>query len=165
VTIRPAQPRDAHAIAAIHTEGIEGRGATFQTGLQTAEAVRGWFAGRGPFLVAEGESGVVGWARVGEYSDFLPYAGVGEFAIYVTAAARGQGLGRELLAALCEAAERDGRYKLVGKIFPENEGSLAICRVCGFREVGVHRRHGVLDGTWRDVTIVERLLGPGAEER
>lgn len=164
MTIRPAEPRDAPAIAAIHTEGIEGRGATFQTEPQDAEIVRAWLDGRGPFLVAEAGGDVVGWARVGDYSEFPPYADVGEFAIYVTAAARGRGIGRTLLEELCQVAERDGRYKIVGKIFPDNEGSMGLCRTCGFVEVGVHRRHGRLDGRWRDVAVVERLLGPAKED-
>ncbi|MGH3017952.1 MAG: GNAT family N-acetyltransferase [Gaiellaceae bacterium] len=47
---------------------------------------------------------------------------------------------------------------VVSRIFPENEASLALCRSVGFREVGVYRRHAKLDGEWRDVVIVERLL-------
>jgi L-amino acid N-acyltransferase YncA len=164
VTVRPAQPRDAAAIAAIHNEGIAGRGATFQTEPQTEEVVRERLEGRGPFLVAERDSEVVGWASVGPYSDSPPYADVGEFAIYIAAAARERGVGRALLEALCDAAERDGRYKLIGRIFPDNAGSVALCRACGFREVGVHRRHGRLDGRWRDVLVVERLLGPAREQ-
>ena len=55
--------------------------------------------------------------------------------------------------------ERRGLWKLVSRVFPENEASLALCRSLGFREVGVYRRHAQLDGEWRDVVIVERLLG------
>ena len=157
--IRPAEPRDVEAIAAIHAQGIAGRRATFQTEPLTGQDVRPWLDGRGPLLVAEEDGEVVAWASVGDYSDFPPYADVGEFAIYVADRAQRQGLGRRLLEALCEAAERDGRYKLVGKVFTHNEASLVLCRACGFREVGVHRRHGTLDGVWRDVVIVERLLG------
>jgi len=72
-------------------------------------------------------------------------------------------LGRELLEALCEASERAGRFKLVGKLFADNEASRALCRACGFAEVGVHRRQGQLEGRWRDVLVVERLLSPAKE--
>jgi phosphinothricin acetyltransferase len=55
-------------------------------------------------------------------------------------------------------------WKLVSRIFPENTASLTLCRVTGFREVGVYRRHGRLDGRWRDCVIVERLLGEAAAD-
>jgi L-amino acid N-acyltransferase YncA len=162
--IRPAEPRDVDAIAAIHAQGIAGRRATFHTEPLTGRDVRPWLDRRGPLLVAEEDGEVVAWASVGEYSDFPPYADVGEFAVYVAEDAQRRGLGRRLLETLCEVAERDGRYKLVGKLFTQNEASLALCRACGFREVGVHRRHGRLDGVWRDVIVVERLLGSAKEE-
>jgi L-amino acid N-acyltransferase YncA len=162
--IRPAEPGDVAAIAAVYTQGIAGRRATYRTEPASEEDVRPWLEGRGPLLVVEAGGEVVAWANVDEYSDVPPYADVGEFAIYVAEDAQGRGVGRRLLEALCEAAERDGRYKLVGKVFAHNETSLALCRKCGFREVGVHRRHGTLDGVWRDVVVVERLLGRGREE-
>ena len=65
------------------------------------------------------------------------------------------GMAMEALAA--EARAR-GFWKLVSRIFPENEASLALCRSLGFREVGVYRRHARLDGVWRDVVVVELLL-------
>jgi L-amino acid N-acyltransferase YncA len=58
--------------------------------------------------------------------------------------------------AECEAR---GYWKLVSRVFPENESSRALCRALGFREVGVYRRHAKLDGQWRDCVIVELLLG------
>jgi phosphinothricin acetyltransferase len=162
--IRPAEPRDLAAIAAIHAQGIAGRQATYQTEPFTAEELEPWLDRRGPLLVAEDAGEVIGWASVAEYSDFPPYANVGEFTIYVADGVQRRGVGRHLLEALCAEAERDGRYKLVGKVFAHNEASRALCRACGFREVGVHRRHGTLDGIWRDVVIVERLLGPAKED-
>lgn len=158
MNVREAREGDAETIAAIYAEGIAGRGATFVTTPPEPGTVRAWLRRRGPFLVAERDGQVVGWAAVSEYSDVPAYAGVGEFAIYVASRARGQGIGRGLLGALCEAAAAGGRHKLVGKIFPENTGSLALCRACGFETVGTHRRHGRLDGEWRDVVVVERLL-------
>ncbi|HVE68323.1 MAG TPA: arsinothricin resistance N-acetyltransferase ArsN1 family A [Solirubrobacteraceae bacterium] len=156
--VRHAAEGDAAAIAAIYAEGIAGRGATFVTRPPEPETVAAWLRRRGPFLVAERDGEVVGWAAVSEYSDVPAYRGVGEFAIYVANRAQGAGVGRELLMRLCEVAATDGRHKIVGKIFPENAGSLALCRACGFEPVGTHRRHGRLDGEWRDVVVVEKLL-------
>ena len=78
-------------------------------------------------------------------------------------AARGNGVGRVLLEALARDAEARGYHKLLSRIFPENEASLALARACGFREVGVHHKHGRLDGAWRDTVVVERLLGEAAD--
>ena len=93
------------------------------------------------------------------YSDRCVYSGVGEHGVYVTGTARGGGIGRALLQALCEEAERAGYYKLTARIFTTNAASRALHRAAGFDEVGVQRRHGRLDGEWRDCVLVERLLG------
>jgi phosphinothricin acetyltransferase len=66
------------------------------------------------------------------------------------------------MEAVASAAQERGYYKLVGKIFTSNAPSLALVANCGWREVGVHRRHGRLDGEWKDVVVVERLLGDAA---
>ena len=78
--------------------------------------------------------------------------------MYIDSAARGQGLGRQLLEALSHEAELRGYWKIVGLLFPTNAASLRLIRACDFREVGSHQRHGQLDGRWRDVMVVELLL-------
>jgi phosphinothricin acetyltransferase len=154
--IRPAEPRDAGAIAAIYNQGIEERNATFETRPRT---VADFAEPQPPFLVAEEDGAVSGWARLQRQSPRECYAGVGEASIYVARDARGRGLGRALFEALVAQAERDGFWKVVGGLFPENEASMALCRATGCREVGVFRRHSRLDGEWRDVLYVEQLIG------
>ena len=102
------------------------------------------------------------WAGAGPYRSRPAYAGVAEHSVYVARAARGTGAGRAALDALCRAYEERGFWKLVSRIFPENTASLALHERCGFRVVGVYRRHGKLDGEWRDCVIVEKLLGSAA---
>ena len=115
-------------------------------------------------MVAEGGGRVVGWASVAPYDEAHEYyAGVGEATLYVDPSARRGGTGRALLTALADEAERRGYHKLVGKIFTSNEPSIALVKSCGWREVGVHRRLGRLDGEWKDVLVVERLLGAALE--
>jgi phosphinothricin acetyltransferase len=160
VVVRAARADDAEAIAEIHNEGIGERVATFQTtiqrGIVVAEAIE---AGR-LILVAVRDGEVVGWAGVTAYDDAHEYySGVGEATLYVRRNARRGGTGRALLAALAEESERRGYYKLVGKIFTTNEPSIALVRASGWREVGLHERHGRLDGEWKNVLVVERLLG------
>jgi phosphinothricin acetyltransferase len=64
--------------------------------------------------------------------------------------------------ALAAEAQDRGFYKLLGKIFTSNEASIALVHACGWRDVGVHLRHGKLDGEWKDVLVVELLLGDAA---
>jgi L-amino acid N-acyltransferase YncA len=163
VTIRAARPDDAGAIAALYNAGIAERQATFETRPRAPEEIGAWFQARLPFLVAEDAGGrVVGFARVSAYSDRCVYDGVGEHGVYVDGQARGQGLGRRLLDALAAEAERHGLYKLTSRIFTTNAASRAAHRAAGFEEVGIQRRHGRLDGEWKDCVLVERLIGQAA---
>jgi phosphinothricin acetyltransferase len=163
LTIRSAHPSDAETIAALYNAGIAERQATFETRPREPAEVLEWFDPGLPFLVAEDADGrVLGFARVSPYSDRCVYSGVGEHGVYVGRDARGQGLGRRLLDALAEESERRGLYKLTSRVFTTNAASLAAHRAAGFAEVGVQRRHGRLDGEWKDCVVVERLLGEAA---
>ena len=164
VTIRPARAADGARVAAIYNQGIEERQATFDTRPRAAAEMAERLAdpAASPFLVAESAAGVVGWARLCPVSARECYAGVGEASIYVDRAARGRGVGRALLDALAEAAAATGHWKLVGLVFPTNAHSVALLRAAGFGDVGVHRRHGRLEGEWRDVLVMERLIGDAA---
>jgi phosphinothricin acetyltransferase len=163
VVVREARATDAAAIAHIYNQGIEERIATFEMAPRTAEEIVAGLAARGatyPTVVVERDGAVIAWAGCSPSSSRPCYAGVAEFSVYVDRAARGAGAGRaamEGLIALCE--ERGALWKLTSRVFPENTASLALCRRLGFREVGIQRRHGRLDGVWRDVVLVERLLG------
>lgn len=154
---------DAEAIARIYNEGIEDRLATFETRPRTRDEILGWLDAGFPLVVVEDAGAVVAWASAPPYRDRDCYRGVGDFSVYVAREARGRGLGRVALQALIDECERRGFWKLVGRIFPENEASLALCRELGFREVGVYRRHAKLDGRWRDCVVVERLLANAAD--
>jgi len=162
VKTRPAAAADAAAIARIYNEGIADRVATFETEPRSPSTSSAGSRPDLPLVVAEDDGQVVAWAIAHPYSPRAAYAGVGDFSIYVARARRGKGLGRSTVKALVDECERRGYRKLVSRIFPENEASLALCRSLGFREVGVYRRHGKLHGEWRDCVIVELLLGDAA---
>jgi L-amino acid N-acyltransferase YncA/glycerol uptake facilitator-like aquaporin len=160
-TSRLATAADAAAIAAIYNDGIADRIATFETEPRTGGQIATLLAERGdryPTLVVERDGRVVAWAGAGPYRNRPAYAGVAEHAVYVARDARGAGAGQAALDALCRAYTDRGFWKLVSRIFPENTASLALHEGRGFRVVGVYRRHGKLDGEWRDCVIVERLL-------
>ena len=71
-------------------------------------------------------------------------------------AARGRGVGRQLLAGLVAASEAKGIWTLQAGIFPENTTSVSIHAGEGFREVGRRERIGQLHGVWRDTLLLER---------
>ena len=155
---RPATPEDAAAMARIYNQGIEDRVATFETRQRTSEEVMSWLDGTHPVVVVENEGQVIAFAATSTYRPRDCYSGIAEFSVYVAREARGRGAGRLAMQALIEAAEEAGFWKLLSRIFVENTASRNLVKSVGFREVGVYEKHGNLDGVWRDVVIVERLI-------
>jgi phosphinothricin acetyltransferase len=157
VLVRPFDPTDYPAVAAVFAEGIDTGQATFETTVPSWEE---WDAAHLPAhrFVAEEDGDVVGWVAVVPYSRRAVYRGVGEESVYVAARARGRGIGRALLEAVIESARADGLWTLQAGVFPDNVASLELHRRLGFREVGVRERIGQLDGVWRDVVLLELRL-------
>jgi L-amino acid N-acyltransferase YncA len=163
--VRPAVQADADAMAAIYNQGIADRVATFETRERSADEVVRWLDDEGhPVLVATAGASVVGWIAASGYRARACYEGIVEFSVYVRRDMRGRGVGDRLMAAFLPACRAAGLWKVVARVFPENGPSRALCRRHGFREVGLYRRHARLDGVWRDVVIVERLLDDEAGE-
>ena len=73
-------------------------------------------------------------------------------------------MGDLLMSAFIQALVADGKWKVLSRVFVENDASRRLLAKHGFREVGIYRRHARLDGIWRDGVIVERLLGPAEED-
>ena len=156
---RDAAADDAAAIARIYNDGIDDRVATFETRHRTADDVVRWFDGRHPVVVVADDDGdVIAFGATSTYRPRECYAGIAEFSVYVARAARGRGAGRIAMESLFTAARDAGFWKVVSRVFVENAASRGLLRTLGFREVGVYERHGQLDGIWRDVVIVEKLL-------
>lgn len=157
---RPAQAADVPMITAIYNEGIADRIATFETEPRREAQVMTWLSGRFPVVVVKSDAReIAGFASTSSYRERPCYAGIAEFSVYVARTHRRAGVGHVALAGLIEASEAAGFWKLVSRIFVENTASRALCGKLGFREVGTYTRHGQLEGVWRDVVIVERLLG------
>jgi len=155
---RPARREDAAEIARIYNEGIEDRVATFETELRNEQDVRRWFDEDRTMTVVEHDGRVCAFGSAFSYRPRACYAGVREFSVYVSRNARGRGFGRVALEALIDAARARGDWKLLSRVFPENKQSLKLLASLGFREVGTYVRHAKLDGVWRDVVIVEKLI-------
>jgi L-amino acid N-acyltransferase YncA len=156
--LRVATQSDAATIAEIFNQGVEDRVATFETHPATADDAALWISDD-LVVVGERDDEIIGWAKAGAYADRHDYYdGVREATLYVERGSRRTGAGRRLLAGLADAASDAGAHKLVGKIFTSNKPSIALVAGLGWREVGVHDRHGTLDGEWKDVLVVEKLL-------
>lgn len=156
---RRAEPGDAEAICAIYNAALAERSSTFETEPRSARDFETRIEeSRFQLLVSDSGKGVLGWAGLAPYSTRECYAGIGECSVYVAAPARGRGIGTELTDSLATLARENGFHKMVGKLFVNNTASIRLVKRCGFQRVGVHRRHGQLDGAWLDVLVVELPL-------
>ncbi|WP_372782393.1 arsinothricin resistance N-acetyltransferase ArsN1 family A [Phenylobacterium sp.] len=156
---RTARLADAAAITAIYNQGIEDRIGTFETEPRAVADIEAWFDPAKAFVAVENATGeVVGYAIAHPYADRCCYAGIGEFSVYVRRDRRGAGVGRVAMAALVDASRAAGLWKLLSRVFPENRSSLNLMAWSGFKEIGLHEKHGKLDGVWRDCVIVERVI-------
>ena len=156
--VRSATREDAAAIALIYNQGIEDRTATFETDARSEEDVQSWFDAHHPIVVVEDNDEIIAFGSTYAYSSRPCYAGIAECSVYVRRDRRGRGAGRLAMEALLRVAETAGFWKLTSRVFVENEPSRKLIRSLGFREVGVHEKHAKLDGVWRDVIVVERLI-------
>lgn len=143
------------AVKQIYEEGLATGNASFQTSAPSREEWDLAHAARPRLVAIEGPT-VLGWAAITPVSGRCVYAGVGEVSVYVSDAARGKGIGRQLLAALIEASEKENFWTLQSGIFPENKASIAIHKACGFRMVGSREKIGKMNGIWRDTLLLER---------
>jgi len=155
LTIQPMQPDDWEAVAAIYAAGIAGGNATFETTVPTWET---WDSNHRPDCRLTGwiDGQLAGWAALAPVSRRQVYAGVAEVSLYVSSAARGQGVGKGLMLALIAAAENAGIWTLQASIFPENVASMALHQQFGFRLTGRRERIAQHYGCWRDTLLLER---------
>jgi L-amino acid N-acyltransferase YncA len=150
--MRPSDWDDARAI---YLQGIAAGQATFETEAPSWES---WDANHLAFarLVVRDDERVIGWAALIPVSARRAYAGVAETSVYVAFDRHGMGVGRQLLEALISESEQNQISTLQAVMFAENQASVALHRVCGFREVGRRERIGKLNGIWRDTILLER---------
>lgn len=156
----PVQPLTAAhwpEVRAIYEAGIATGHATFATEAPDwADWHRGHLA-HSRLVATDAARRVLGWAALSPVSGRCVYAGVAEVSVYVAPAARGQGVGRDLLLGLLDASEQHGIWTLQAGIFPENEPSVRLHEAAGFRLVGRRERIGrMADGRWRDTLLLER---------
>jgi phosphinothricin acetyltransferase len=166
LTLRPATDADLAAITAIYGHHVSHGTGTFETTpptLADMTARRADVLARGlPYLVAEQEGRVLGFAYCQWFKPRPAYRFSAEDSIYLHPDAAGRGIGKELLAALCHQAQAAGIRKLIAVIGDsDNAGSIGVHRSCGFERVGVIRSCGWKFGRWLDIVLMEKALGDG----
>lgn len=115
---------------------------------------------RTPWLVAEEEGQVLGYAYAGTHRDRPPYAWSVEVSAYVESAAHRRGLGRALYTSLLAILTLQGFQNAYAGITLPNPASIAFHEAFGFKPVGTYHRAGYKHGRWHDVRWFERSLGP-----
>lgn len=161
IEIRKATATDVPALTAIYNQGIADRIATLEKEQRSEEERAAWLSARDqrtPVLVAVRAGEVVGWASINVFNPRAAYRFVADFSIYVARDARGSGIGGALLDSVIAEARTIGYHKLVLAGFPFNTAGVALYRSRGFREVGIYKEQGVLDGRWVDTIVMELLL-------
>jgi phosphinothricin acetyltransferase len=161
MVVRRAELADAAEIARIYNEGITDRLATLETELRSPEERQQWLAGkspRHPVLVAESNGVIAAWGSLNVFNPRPAYDNVADFSIYVSRNWRGRGVGALLLEQLIATARQLGFHKLVLAAFPFTTAGVALYTRAGFRQVGIYREQGKLDGRWVDIVVMERLL-------
>ena len=166
LTIRPSTDADLPAIQAVYAHAVEHGTGTFETEVPSVDEMgrrRQDVLGRKlPWLVAERGGEVLGYAYANQVRPRLAYRSCVEDSIYLAPAAKGQGVGRLLLAELiarCEAAGARQMLAVIGDA--NNAGSVGVHTALGFTHTGVLKSAGWKFGRWLDVVLMQRTLGLG----
>jgi phosphinothricin acetyltransferase len=164
--LRDAAPGDLPAITAIYAHHVlHGTGTFEEAPPDEAKMARrvaavqdkGW-----PWLVAEENGQVLGFAYLAQFRPRSAYRHAGEDSVYVRDDIRGQGVGKALVAALLRRGEECGFRQVFAVIGDsENVGSIGLHVSLGFRQVGVMRSAGAKFGRWLDVVTMQRAIGRG----
>jgi L-amino acid N-acyltransferase YncA len=147
---------DADAVLGIYQSGLDSGHASFEVRAPQWSTFDAAHLGEHRFVATDAGGAVLGWVAVSPVSARAVYAGVVEHSVYVDPAARGRGVGRELMAALIASTEAAGIWTIQSGVFPENTASLALHRAMGFRVIGTREQVGRHHGRWRDVVLLER---------
>ncbi len=164
--LRDCRPDDIPAIAAIYGHAVLTGRASFETEepgeAEMARRREALVEGGYPYLVAEIDGRLCGYAYAGLYRARLAYRSTVENSVYVDPAAQGRGVGRRLLDAIVVASADRGFRQMVAVIGDSaNLASIRLHEAAGFAHVGTLRSVGWKHGTWLDTVLMQRALGPG----
>ena len=167
ISIRPAEPRDVAAITRIYDHAVRHGTASFELEPPDEAEIKrrmGDLVGRGyPYLVAELDGAVAGYAYAAPYRTRPAYRWSVEDSIYIAPQMQRRGVGRALLDHLIGASEACGFRQMIAVIGDSAQTpSIALHEAAGFRLVGTLASVGFKHERWLDSVLMQRALGPGA---
>lgn len=160
-TIREATEDDVRAIRAIFNHAIAHTTASFYKEPRTVEQRMAWFRNRldrYAVLVAEQDSGVVGWAAMDPWTEKHGYRITTEISYYVAPDFHGQGIGSQLVEHLIQSARQNNFENMLAKICENNQVSIKLAERFGFELVGTLRAIGRKFGQTWDVHYYQKQL-------
>ena len=166
IALRSAGPGDAAAITGVYAPHVEHGTVSFETLAPSPATIAERIAAGGglyPWLVAEEDATLLGYAYASQFSARDAYRWTVETTIYLDAAAQRRGVGRRLYAALLATLSAQGFTQAVGRIALPNPASAALHTALGFRETGVLEWVGWKAGRWVDVGYWQRALAEGSD--
>ena len=166
MNIRPAEQRDAAAIAAIYNHYVATTCITFETEPVSDEEMGARIdethASNLPWLIAEENGAVLGYAYASKWKGRCAYRYSAESTVYLDAASKGKGFGKALYAALIDALRGRGLHAVIGGIALPNDASIALHERLGFEKVAQFKQVGFKQDRWIDVGYWQLLLGNAA---
>jgi L-amino acid N-acyltransferase YncA len=168
-SIRPASQADIPAITRIYAHAVEHGTASFEleppNEAEMARRMQELTDNGFPYLAADVDGTLAGYAYAGPYRARPAYRFTIENSVYVAPEAQGRGVGRALLKALIEAAERSGYRQMIAVIGDSGQtASIALHAALGFAYVGTLPHVGFKFGRWLDTVLMQRALGPGSTD-
>ena len=163
ITIRPATEADLPGLLEIYNDAVLHTTATYDYEPRTLEQRRQWFEDHRrdnyAVFVAVDEAGrIAGWSALNPYHARPGYRFTTENSVYIAADRRGQGIGKQLLEPLIEAARSRGLHVIIAAIDATNEASLRLHARFGFEQVGHFKQVGFKFDRWLDVIYLEKIV-------
>jgi phosphinothricin acetyltransferase len=165
--IRPAGPDDILSITRIYAYAVRHGTASFELEppdeVEMARRMNAALAGKFPYIVAEIDGAVAGYAYASLYRTRPAYRFTVENSVYVAPELHRRGIGRKLLEQLIEECTARGFRQMIAVIGDSNQAaSIALHKACGFEPVGTLKNIGYKFDRWLDTPLMQRALGPGA---
>lgn len=166
VSVRPVRETDIPAITAIYAHAVLHGFASFEVDppdeAEMTRRMRTVTDGGFPYLVAEKDGKLLGYAYAAPYRARPAYRNSVENSVYVSPDAHRLGVGKTLLRELVDTATRLGFRQMIAVIGDSgNAGSIGLHRALGFIFCGTIHSVGYKHGRWLDSVIMQRALGPG----
>jgi L-amino acid N-acyltransferase len=163
-TLRGAELSDLSQIQEIYNEAIENTTAVYEYLPFSDQYMREWYDTKiresWPVLVFEKNDSILAFGTYGSFRNRAAYNTCVEHSLYVRSEARGQGLGKDMLQALINEAQKDGRHTMVGGIDADNHISIELHRQFGFQQVGRLPEVAYKFNRWLDLCFMQLILPP-----